>query len=202
MRSRHALSALFGLVAGCGSADSVTLVQYTEAPAPVVGGGVKLWLGDVSGGASAEVRVLAPDGAVLAQGYLARGDELGFSSAAGRTRWWRWATRIRCSTIAAPCGSRRDRRGRRRSLRLPQRSRTPLPGVAGVDVEFDDITEGTRALIRIRTSADDGVLAERDAVAGDTIPFAWGGASYVVRVVAYEDHAVHTDYALIRVERP
>lgn len=67
------------VLVACKQPGDVTVHQYDTVAAPVVGHGVKLYLGDVELGRHAEVRVTAPDGNVLGVGELEVGDELPFA---------------------------------------------------------------------------------------------------------------------------
>ncbi|HUQ02654.1 MAG TPA: hypothetical protein VM261_09180 [Kofleriaceae bacterium] len=75
---RRRVVALAVALAGCKGSAERTIDQYETVPAPVVGRGVTLYLGDVTAGKHATVRVTAPNGDVLAHGELERRDELPF----------------------------------------------------------------------------------------------------------------------------
>lgn len=70
--------ALLAALAACKKAGRVSVHQYDTVAAPVVGHGVRIHLGDLDLGRWAPLRVLAPNGDILADGVLEVGDELPF----------------------------------------------------------------------------------------------------------------------------
>lgn len=187
------------LAACSGPPGEVTLVQRNEAPAPLVGGGVRLYLGDVSGGASAEVKVLDRDDRVLAAGNLLRGGELGFTH--GGKPWTVIAVGYKDYLIDDEGTLRVEQRPATADptlIRVPQRGAAAVPGATGLVVEIDDIVggTGTTVIVRARGGAE---LARQRVTAGDLVTFVAGADAYALIVEAFEDHAVDTDYAYLRV---
>jgi hypothetical protein len=198
MVQARAVGMVVALAACSGSPGELTLVQRTEAPAPLVGDGVRLYLGDVSGGASAEVRVLDRDGGVLAAGNLLRGGELGFTH--GGRPWTVVAVAYKDYLLDDEGTLRVEPRPATADptlVRVPQRGAAPVPGVPGVVVALEDIVTGVGTTVIVRDQAG-AELARQRVVAGDLVPFLVGAEAHALRVEAFEDHAVDTDYAYLR----
>ena len=191
---------MVALAACSGPANEITLVQRNEAPAPLVGDGVGVYLGDVSGGASAEVKVIDRNSQVLAARNLLVDGELGFTH--GGKPWTVIVVGYKDYLLDDEGTLRFEQRPAINDsslMRVPQRGTAPVPGVPGVSVEIDDIISGTGTTITVR-DARGAELTRQAVMAGDVVPFVEGGKGYVLRVEAFEDHTVDTDFAYLRLQ--
>jgi hypothetical protein len=184
-------------LAACKRADEVKVEQYNEVDAPVVGHGVRLYLGDVSNGKYAPIRVLGPRGEEIASGHLGIGDALPF------TFDGRWYAVVAVQYFDHLIGDEGVLRVERRKppsgppiLRVEENTGAPLPGLPGVSIEIDVIVDHHRADVRVVADARDGALVSQTVSAGDVIALEHARLTFV----SFEGHTGDHDWALVRVE--
>ncbi len=194
------LAALLVVVA-CKKGGEVEIEQYNEADAPVVGQGVRLYLGDVSLGKDAPVRVVGPHGETIASGHLGIGDDLPF--------WFdgKFYAVIAVSFddhIVGDTGVLRVERRRPPSgdpvVRIVENTSAPLPGLDGMSLAVDTIVDHHRADIRVLDETR-GAVVSQTVRAGEVISIEHRQTPYRLTVLAFKGHTHTHDWALVRIGR-
>ena len=183
-------------VVGCKNAGEVKVDQYETVPAPVVGHGVTLYLGDVEMGEHAEVRVTAPTGDVLAVGDLEVRDELPFVYEGNS--YVVVAVSYEDHTISDLGVLRVERRApkpRADLVTIEEGGAGPVPGrddrITVGAIDFDRLVDLTVAF------ADGGDLRDQLAV-GAATHFEHGNAEYSLTLVAVTFEPGGVDRAVVR----
>jgi hypothetical protein len=178
--------------------NEVRFEQYQEVDAPGVGHGVRLYLGDVSRGEYAPVRVLDAKGEPIAEAYLGVGDELPFVV---EGQWYAVVVVRYIDHLIGDEGILRVVRRKPPSgppvVRVAEGDLEPIPGLPGMTIGVDEIVDHHRAYVRVREGTQGGEpLISRTVSAGDVIEL----PSAHLTVVSFEGHTRDHDWALFRVE--
>jgi hypothetical protein len=194
---RGSVLALAVALLGCKSPGERTIDQYETVAAPVVGRGVKLYLGDVTRGEHAEVRVTAPDGDVLAVGVLERREELPFRfEGVDYVVYPLWYEDHTVSDLGRLRVERRKRRAHPDHVEIEEGKTAPMPRRAGEQLRAGTI-ESDR-LVDITHVRADGHESTSQYAVGQGFQHGDGGADYSLTLIGVSFQRGGVDRAVMR----